>query len=170
MENSHDHVHRQRVRRIPCRLRVVIHPQDGNERVEGEARDLSMGGMFIKTILPIKPGTVFDVEIPMRPLNFRGSVKVLWARLVDGGKDQPYGMAVEWFNLTPAKKKLVFRQVDDYVRGGGDLLVGTPDAEHEDRPAAQSWLAPMAAMSDRARLIVGLAIAGVVVIVLLILL
>ena len=147
-----------------------MHPEDGKERVEGEARNLSLGGMFIKTILPLKPGTVFGVEIPMQPLNFRGSVKVAWARLVDEGKEQPYGMAVEWFNLTPTQKKLVYRQIEDHVRGGGDLLVGTPSAERKGRPAAKTPGASKPAAPDRARLIVGLAIAAVVVFVLLILL
>lgn len=170
MGKSHDDVCQQRVRRIPYRVRIVMHPKDGSERFEGEARDLSLGGMFIKTILPLKPGTVFDVEIPMQPLNFRGSVKVVWARVVDEGKERPYGMAVEWFDLTPAQKKLVFRQINDHVRGGGDLLVGTPEAERKSRPAAQSLVTSKAAAPDRARLLVGLAIAAVVVIVLLILL
>jgi hypothetical protein len=170
MENSHDDVHLQRVRRIPFQVRALMHPEDGNERVEGEIRNISMGGMFIKTILPLKAGAVFDVEIPMQPLNFRGSVKVLWARLVDEGEDRPYGMAVEWFNLTPTQKKLVFRQIDDHVRGGGDLLVGSPDAERQDWPATQAPVSVVAAMPFRARLMVGLAITTVVVVVLLILL
>jgi hypothetical protein len=147
-----------------------MHPEDGNERVEGEIRDISMGGMFIKTILPLKPGTVFDVEIPMQPLNFRGSVKVSWARLVDEGADRPYGMAVQWCNLSPAQKKLVFRQIDDYLRGGGDLLVGTPNAERHGPSVTQSSVAAVRAMPGRTWLFGGLAITTVVVIVLLMLL
>jgi hypothetical protein len=170
MVKSHDDVRQQRVRRIPYPVRVVMHPKDGNERVEGKVRNLSIGGMFIKTILPLKPGIVFDVEIPMQPLNFRGSVKVAWTRLVDKGKERPYGMAVEWFNLAPAQKKLVYRQIENHVRGGGDLLVGTPHGEREGRPAAKTPGASKLAAPDRARLIVGLAIAAVVVFVLLILL
>jgi len=170
MGNARAVLCQQRIRRIPYRVRVVMHPEDGNERVEGEIRDISMGGMFIKTILPLKPGTVFDVEIPMQPLNFRGSVKVSWARLVDESNDRPYGMAVEWYNMTPAQKKLVFRQIDDHLRGGGNLLVGTPNAERRDRPAAQSPVAVVTEMPHRTLLIVGLAITSVVVIVLLTLL
>jgi hypothetical protein len=127
--------------------------------------------MFIKTILPLRPGTVFDIEFPMQPLNFRGAVKVLWVRLSEAGGDRPYGMAVQWFNLAPTQKKLVFRQIDDHIRGGGDLLIGTPDAEREGRLAARSPIASQAvAARDRTRLIVGLAITAVVVIVLLMLL
>jgi hypothetical protein len=170
MENSHDDIRQQRVRRIPYRVRLVMHPKDGSERFEGQARDLSMGGMFIETILPLKPGTVFDVEIPMQPLNFRGSVKVLWTRLVDEGRERPYGMAVQWFNLTPAQRKLVYRQIDDHLRGGGDLLVGTPEAEREGRSPTQSKVTSKAAAPDRAWLLAGLAITAVVVLVLLILL
>ena len=170
MGTSHDDLCQQRVRRIPYRVGIVMHPKDGSERFEGEARDLSLGGMFIKTILPLKPGTVFDIEIPMQPINLRGTVKVLWARVVDKGKDRPYGMAVEWFGLTPAQKKLVYRQIEDHVRGGGNLLVGTPEAKRKGQPAAKSPVTSKVAAPDRTRLLVGLAIAAVVVIVLLILL
>lgn len=170
MGNSLDGVCQQRVRRIPYRVRVVMHPEDGNERVEGEVRDLSMGGMFIKTVLPLKPGTVFDVEIPMQPLAFRGSVKVLWARLVDQGKERPYGMAVEWCNLIPAQKKLVYRQIENHVRGGGNLLVGAPDATRQSHQVAKKPTASNAPAPNRTRLIAGLAIAAVVVIVVLMLL
>ena len=171
VENSHDDVCQERVRRIPYRVPVIMHPEDGSERFEGEARDISMGGMFIKTILPLRPGAVFDIQIPMQPLNYRGAVNVLWARLSEVGKDQPYGMAVQWFNLTPVQRKLLFCQIDDHIRGGGDLLVGTPDAEREARPAARSPVASKAVVApDRTRLIVGLAITAAVVVVLLMLL
>ena len=171
MKNSHDDVCQERVRRIPYRVPVIMYPKDDSERFEGEARDISMGGMFIKTILPLRRGTVFDIEIPMQPLNYRGAVDVLWARHSEVGEDQPYGMAVQWANLTPAQRKLLFRQIDDHVRGGGDLLVGTPDAEREGRPAARSPVASKAvAEPDRTRLIVGLAITALVVVVLLMLL
>jgi hypothetical protein len=170
MGNSLDDVRQQRVRRIPYRVGIVMHPRDGNERVKGEVRNLSMGGMFIKTILPLKPETVFDVEIPMQPLAFRGSVKVLWTRLVDQGNERPYGMAVEWFNLTQVQKRLVYRQIENHARGGGNLLVGTPNAERQIRQTDKTPVASNAAAPDHTRLFVGLAVAAVVVIVVLILL
>lgn len=170
MDSSPGDVGQQRVRRIPYRVRVVMHPKDGNERAEGEIRNVSMGGMFIKTILPLKPGTVFDVEIPMQPLHFRGSVKVLWVRLRDEGEDRPYGMAVEWLNLTPNQKKLVFQQIDNHVRSGGDLLVGTPDTERHGRPATQSPVSVVTAKTHGVWLIAALAVTAVIVIVLWVLL
>jgi len=147
-----------------------MHLKDG-DRLKGEARDLSMGGMFIKTMMPLKPGTVMDVEIPMQPLRYRGSVKVLWTRFSEAGEDRPYGMGVQWLDQTAAQKKLLFRQVDHHTRGGGDLLVGTPDAEREGRPDVRAPVASKpAAAPDRTPLIVGLAIAAVVVVVVLLIL
>ena len=156
----------QRIRRIPYAGTVIMKPRDGGERIKGEGRDLSMGGMFIKTVLPFNRGSVIDVQISMKPLNYHGAARVLWTRYSEAGEDQPYGMAVEWVDLTVNQKRLLFRQIDDYVRGGGELLVGTPDAEREAGPAARAVAASAVdAPSNRTRLIIGIALAAVAVVV-----
>jgi hypothetical protein len=160
----------QRARRIPYKVNVVMRPREATELLQGEVCNLSMGGMFIKTMMPLEPGTVFDVEVPMQPLNYIGSVKVLWVRHREGGPDEPYGMAVEWVNLTMNQKKLLYRQIDGHVRIGGNLLIGNPVERGEDRPPAGAPPASMNAAPDRTKLIVGLSIAVVVLLVIVIVL
>lgn len=156
---------RQRARRIPYQVNVVMRPREDVELLQGEVRNLSTGGMFIKTMLPVKPGTVFDVEVPMQPLNYIGPVRVLWTRTREEGPDQPYGMAVEWIDLSVNQKKLLYRQIDDHVRSGGQVLAGNHDGRRELRAPAEAWAESTPAAPGRTKLIVGLAIAVVVLLV-----
>ena len=157
--------------RIPFKARVVMTHRESGDRAEGEACDLSMGGMFIKTWLPPRPGTVLDVEIQMKPLNYKGLAKVLAARDTEEEEDRPYGMAVVWVNPTPNQKRLLSLRINDHVRGGGRLLDGNPYEADEPSPVARGSVARTAAATrDRNRLIVGLAVAVVVVVVVLLVL
>jgi hypothetical protein len=158
---------RQRTRRIPYKVNVVMRPREDVELLQGEVCNLSTGGMFIKTMLPLKPGTVFDVEVPMHPLNYIGPVRVLWTRNREEGPDQPYGMAVEWVDLTMNQKKLLYSQIDSHVRSGGMILLGNHDGRREGQSPAGVPFASTGASPDRTKLIVGLAIAVVVVLVVL---
>ena len=66
-----------RSRRIPYRKRVLIAPKDGSERHYGESFDLSLGGMFITTILPLDVGEVADIEMPLQTSFFLRTVQKL---------------------------------------------------------------------------------------------
>lgn len=160
----------QRARRIPYKVNVVMRPRDQSELLQGEVCNLSMGGMFIKTMMPLEPGTVFDVEVPMQPLNYIGPVRVLWTRHREGGPDEPYGMAVGWVDLSMNQKKLLYRQIDGHVRVGGAILAGNPEVQREDRKVAGVTSGSSAAAPDRTKLIVGLSIAAVVLLIVVIVL
>jgi hypothetical protein len=147
-----------------------MRPRADVELLKGEVCNLSSGGMFIKTVLPLKEGTVFDVEVPMQPLNYIGAVKVLWTRNRDEGPDKPSGMAVEWVNLSINQKKLLYRQIDDHVKRGGTLLIGNPVVRNNARPPSGTRAVSPGAAPDHTRLIVGLSIAVVVLLVVVIVL
>lgn len=157
--------------RIPFRAKVVmVNPKTG-ESMDGEVRDLSMGGMFVKTLLPFKPGTELKVEIQMKPINYRGNVRVQRPRDAAEEEDQSYGMAVVWIDRTPNQKRLLSLLINDHVRGGGRLLEGNPYRDAEYFRAGGKPVARPAANHDRVLLIGGLsAVALVVVVALLILL
>ncbi len=157
-----------RARRVSNRATAIVYPQDGNDPFEGKVVDLSMGGMFVETFMALKPGTICEIETAMRPMRFRGQARVLWVRNVAEGDDQPVGMAVEWINQTAAQKKLLYRQVDDHLRSGGDLLAGVPGPSDASAPAISATklkaASPTSPQSiDRRWLI----IAGVVTVVVL---
>jgi hypothetical protein len=157
--------------RIPFRARVVMTHKVTGERMEGETRDLSMGGMYVKTLLPPRPGTILDVEIQMKPLNYRGAARVMRARDANQEDDPAYGMAVVWVDQSPNQKRLLSIRINDHVRGGGQLLEGNPYRGYESPRVARNTVAPAAAATQyRSRLIVGLAVAAVVVVVALLVL
>jgi len=150
--------------RIPFQAKVVITHKKTGERMEGEARDLSMGGMFIKTLLPPRPGTLLDVEIQMKPLNYRSLARVLEESDTDEEEDRPYGMAVVWVDLTPNQKRLLSIRINDHIRGGGELLDGDPyQADEPPRVEKRSVAPAEAATRNRNLLIIGLVVAAVVV-------
>ena len=164
-----------RTRRVPNRAMAVVYPQDGNDPFEGKVVDLSMGGMFVETIMALKPGTICEIETAMPQMRFRGQARVLWVRNVGDGDDKPIGMGVEWINQTAAQKKLLYRQVNDHLRGGGDLLVGVPDPSEASTPAISATKLKAASPAppqsiDRRWLIIGIVVAAVVVIVVVLML
>lgn len=168
MKHYSTHDSDQRLPRIPYRVPVVMHPRESSETHEGEARDLSIGGMFIETILPLDPGTVFDIEIPMEPLSYRGAVRVLRSILREAGTDQPRGLAVEWVDMSTNQKRVLFRQIEDHVRGGGEILSGDPDAAVASRPPARRSTATEDETPDHTQLIVRLSIAAMLVLIALV--
>jgi hypothetical protein len=129
-----------------------------------------MGGMFIETVLPLEPGTVFDIEIPMEPLSYRGAVRVLWTRPHEVGTGDPAGMAVEWVDTSTNQKRVLFRQIEDHVRRGGKILGGNPTAVVEDHFAARTPVTPEAAAPEYTQLIIRLSIAVLLVLISLVVL
>ena len=115
-----------RSRRIPFRQRVLISPRDGSERRYERAVDLSFGGMFIATILPMRVGEVLDLEMHLEQLCFTAAARVVWVRATEVSDDEPVGMAVSFLDLNSHQKRLIHRQITNHTQGGGHLLVGTP--------------------------------------------
>jgi len=156
----------KRVRRIPFRAKVLVIRKDTGQRLEGEAYDLSMGGMYIRTLLPLGPGTDLDVEVDTKPLKYLGRARVQGSRDIDAAEDRPYGMAVEWVDQTPNQTRLLSIQIDDHVRVGGLLLEGDPYNVVETSRVARETVALSAAQtSNRKFLIAGLAVVAVVVLI-----
>ena len=114
-----------RSRRIPFRRRVLVAPRRGGERRFEESFDLSLGGMFIVSMLPLNVGEVVDLDIPLDALRFQAAAKVVWIRAADGGDEEPVGMAVEFLGLNPNQKRVILRQITNHTQSGGQLKVGS---------------------------------------------
>jgi hypothetical protein len=161
VNNNEKYGRNERDGRILFQAKVFMTDRKTGERMEGETFDLSMGGMFIKTLLPPTPGTLLEVEVQMKPLNYRGLARVMKQLEFDDGGDRPYGMAVAWVDQTLNQKRLLSILINDHIRGGGQLLEGNPyTADEPPRVAKKS-----AATGDRNRLVIGLAIVAVTVLV-----
>lgn len=122
-----------RSRRIPITRRVLITPKDGSGRRYEDVFDLSLGGMFVSTFLPLEVGGTFDYEMQIDRMMFPGLARVVWTRLTQGGEDEPAGMAAVFVGLTTSQKRLLHREITNYTRGGGKLLVGVPPSTKPNR-------------------------------------
>jgi hypothetical protein len=73
-------------------------------------------------------------------------------------------MAIEFLSLTPAQKKLLYLQIDDHLKTGGDLHVGTPRslAREATRPPTKG-ANTSGLTQNQIWLIVGLAAAAAIV-------
>lgn len=117
-----------RNRRIPFRRRVLIAPKKSGERSWEDSFDLSLGGIFITTMLPLNVGQIVDLDMPLDAIRFQAAAEVVWVRGSDEGEDKPVGMALKFINLNPNQKKLIHREITNHTRAGGQLKVGSPPA------------------------------------------
>jgi len=127
-----------RSRRIPFSRRILIIPKGGDERRWEESFDLSLGGLFVRTMLPLEVGEVVDIDMPLDSLRFQASAKVVWVRGSDESEDAPVGMAMQFLSLNPNQKKLLHRTISNHTRGGGQLKVGSPPTKDQKPDASAS--------------------------------
>ncbi len=80
-------------RRLAIRYRV-----ERGEWIHAETRNIGVGGAFISTTTPSRPGAAVEIELEVptcdKPLILRGAVR--WAQ--DGGTDDA-GMGVQFHDL-----------------------------------------------------------------------
>lgn len=128
MIGNHNPEPQLRSRRIPFQRPVRVAPRSGEECRSEESFDLSLGGMFVTSLLPLEVGEVVDVELPLDTIRFTTPAMVSWTRTFAASEEQPTGMAVRFIGLNQHQKRLIHRQVTNHTRSGGKLKVGRPPA------------------------------------------
>ena len=89
--------------------------------------DLSVGGLFVETLFPEGVGEIVGIETKVFGVLFKTRARVAWVRAYDGGDGAPAGMGLEFLELSPAQRKVLYRQVDESVKHGGRVLSGGGD-------------------------------------------
>ncbi len=117
-----------RTRRIPFHQSVRVAPVNGDERRSEESFDLSLGGLFLTSMVPLDVGEVVDLEMPLDSMRFTTRAMVTWVRSVASSDERPVGMALKFIGLNQHQKRLIHRQVVNHTRGGGQLKIGRPPA------------------------------------------
>lgn len=104
----------RRAARVPLLvLRVAIN--DGQRSFFGYAKNISRSGLFIATISPREPGTVFDLEIPLpnvMGIHLHCSVEIVWKRRYDPACPYEPGMGLRFIDLPED----VAAQIDTWVK------------------------------------------------------
>jgi hypothetical protein len=124
-----------RSRRIPFRQVVRVAPRSGDERRSEESLDLSLGGMFLTSMVPLDVVEVLDLEMPLDSIRFTTPALVSWVRLVATSDERPVGMAVKFIELNQHQKRLIHRQVSNHTRAGGQLKIGRPPVVGRNSPS-----------------------------------
>ena len=114
-----------RTRRVAYNGRIIVQEPGEQPRPE-ELLDLSLGGGFVKSLVPPTPGTLVRLGLNMRGLQLKTPARVVWSRTRSGGPQRPTGMGVQFVDLSPSQKKLLYQQITKSLDLGLKLKKGTP--------------------------------------------
>lgn len=119
----------QRIQRVDLQRKVSLKFKEFQGFITEYSENLSIGGMFIRTVSPPPPGTVFDFEFTLGE-DYRlihGIGEVVWVRESDEGFDRPAGMGVRFLSLDPESQKLIERIVAERLKKGGASAAPPPE-------------------------------------------
>ena len=75
---------------------VAVDFHSGHNFFKGRTQDISMGGLFIATDVPLPVGTVIEVTLDVtsgaKPQLFRASAEVMWVKTAPDGSTQGVGV------------------------------------------------------------------------------
>jgi uncharacterized protein (TIGR02266 family) len=104
-------------KRIPFREPVIVAYDKFEEFVEEVSDNLSMNGMFVRSIQPKRPGTVLSFEFRLGEdmSLIQGLAEVAWRRPTTEGPDQPAGMGVRFLKIDMRSRDLIKRLVKEHT-------------------------------------------------------
>ena len=105
---------RRKYDRVPITLEVNYNTE--MDFLNSYTRDVSAGGMFVRTIYPLPEGTELNVKfaIPEIKADFSLVAKVVWAAKPEiGSSNEESGMGISFVNITKEKSKIL----QDYLEG-----------------------------------------------------
>src|SRR4051794_22713624 len=129
-------------KRAPVSLKVRFKSATVDEFIEHYSKDVSRGGIFIKSSQPMAVGTLLKFQFQLKDESqlIRGVGRVVWSRAEeDAGSDQPSGMGIKFIKMDPESKAMVDRIVETH-EGPGGFEAGRESATHKEseRPPAPS--------------------------------
>ena len=121
-------------KRAPVSLKVRFKSATVDEFIEQYARDISRGGIFIKSKSPMPIGTLLKFEFQLKDESrlIHGVGRVVWKRDTEeaNGEEKPPGMGIKFIKMDPQSRQLV----EQIVSSRGD----SPGAFEQGRPKIRS--------------------------------
>lgn len=101
------------------------------------SKNISAGGMFIRTEEPQPPGSRFDFELTLDEdyTLIHGLGEVVWVRSRDEGPERPAGMGVRFLDLDEKSRDLIDRIVAERL-AEREAEIGVPGPPEEAQPEA----------------------------------
>ncbi len=139
--------------RAPTSIKVRYKSATLEDFLEHHARDISRGGVFIRSKKPLPEGTLLKFELQLEDSSkfVQGVGRVVWQRHDEqGGDDNPPGMGVKFIKLSPESRALVETIVVSAEQSSpeGDELPIHPSDDTQIRHASQFLAEALADGSD----------------------
>jgi len=137
-------------RRAPVSLKVRFKSATVDEFIEHYCKDVSKGGIFIKSSQPMVIGTLLKFQFQLKDESslIKGVGRVVWVRSPeDAVADQPAGMGIKFIKMDNESRAMVDRIVDEGgVDGGafdeGRATASEAEATSERPPAGEGSFFP----------------------------
>jgi len=101
--------------RVPITLEVNY--KTDLDFLNSTTKNLSLGGMFIRTVYPLPEGTEMNVRfaIPEIELDFSVVAKVVWSA-VSKESEEDSGMGINFLNMSEKKSKMLKAYIESKSR------------------------------------------------------
>lgn len=128
----------QQHRRIELERPIAIRYGRFDEFVEEMSKNLSLGGMFIRTRAPHPPGSAFEFQLQLGEdfTLVEGRAEVIWTRRRSEGADRPAGMGIRFLELDPASRNVLRRLIEQHDEPEDEAGAESADGEPEEAASA----------------------------------
>jgi uncharacterized protein (TIGR02266 family) len=118
-------------KRAPVSLKVRFKSATVDEFIEHYSKDVSRGGIYIKSSQPMAVGTLLKFQFQLKDESalIRGVGRVVWTRAeVDATADNPAGMGIKFIKMDNESRSMVERIVDSNAPDPGSYVSGRLNA------------------------------------------
>jgi len=120
-------------KRAPVSLKVRFKSATVDEFIEHYSKDVSRGGIYIKSSQPMPVGTLLKFQFQLKDESalIRGVGRVVWTRAEeDAQAEQPAGMGIKFIKMDTESRAVVDRIVDSHGPDEGTYVKGREGATH----------------------------------------
>ncbi len=124
-------------KRAPVSLKVRFKSATVDEFIEQYCRDVSRGGIFIKSSQPMPIGTLLKFQLQLKDESslIKGVGRVVWTRAEDdASSDAPAGMGIKFIKMDGESRVVVDRIVGSQSGELGTYEQGEPQGDESDHP------------------------------------
>ena len=130
----------RRDQRVPLGIKIRYKSATVSEFLEQHSRDVSKGGVFIRTDRPMPAGTLikFDFRLSDERSLIQGVGRVVWRRDEPIDDNQPAGMGIKFIKLDESSRQNLDHILKERVVGGDTKPSDAPTVETMDKqPSAE---------------------------------
>src|SRR4051794_15026934 len=126
-------------KRAPVSLKVRFKSATVDEFIEHYSKDVSRGGIYIKSSQPMQVGTLLKFQFQLKDESalIRGVGRVVWTRVEeDATADNPAGMGIKFIKMDNDSRAMVERIVDAHEPEKGTYESGRYNATSAEPSSA----------------------------------